>query len=229
MDILQESKDVNKKSFLSHVFSTTEESKAEFLNVFQYASLAVIPIVILNKLVQRFVPEADLDKSSLELLVEIFLQLLVMFGGIIIIHRVITYIPTFSGFKYENLTLTSVILAFLVIILSIQTKMGIKVNLLVDRVSDMWNGDSDDKKKNVKKRVRINEGMSSQHQPSQADYLDNSQVQQGSFPPAPVVSSRGPVSGGYDHMMRGSGMDDGYDAPILAANSLLGSSFGASF
>ena len=72
MDILQEAKDINRKSFLSHVFSTTEEGKAEILNVVQYASLGVIPIVILNKLIQRFVPEADTDKSTLELLVEIF-------------------------------------------------------------------------------------------------------------------------------------------------------------
>ena len=222
MDILQESSSVNKKSFLSHVFSTTEESKAEFLNVFQYASIAILPIVILNKLIQRFVPEADLDKSSLELLVEIFLQLLVMFGGIILIHRIIIFIPTFSGFKYENLSLTSVILAFLVIILSIQTKLGIKVNILYDKIMMLWNGDSDDdKKKNVKKKVRINEGMhSQQHQPSQADFLDNSQIQSGSFPPAPSVNSHSSGGGRYD---------ESFEPQILAANSLLGSSFGASF
>ena len=35
MDILQEARDINKKSFLSHVFSTTDEGKAEILNVVQ--------------------------------------------------------------------------------------------------------------------------------------------------------------------------------------------------
>ena len=147
MEILNEVKDLNKKTFFSHVFSTTEEGKAEVLNVIQYSLMGVIPVVVLNKLIQRFIPEADPEKSSLELLAEIFIQLVVMFSGIIIIHRIITYMPTYSGFKYENLMLTNVILAFLIIVLSIQTKLGIKVNILVDRTYELWNGsDSDDKK-----------------------------------------------------------------------------------
>lgn len=175
MDILQEAKDVHRKSFFSHVFSTSEESKAEVLNVVQYACLGVIPIVILNKLIQRFVPEADSEKSTLELLVEIFIQLIVMFCGIIVIHRIVSYVPTYSGFKYENLTLTNAILAFLIIVLSIQTKLGIKVNILVDRVSELWNGPQD---KPAQKQSRV-----SSHAPSQADYLDHSLMQSDMFPP----------------------------------------------
>jgi len=224
MDILQESKDLYKKSFLSHVFSTTDEGKAEILNVVQYSFMGVIPIVILNKLIQRFIPEADTDKSSLELLAEIFIQLIIMFCGIIVIHRAITYVPSYSGFKYENLTLTNVILAFLVLVLSIQTKLGIKVNILVDRVNDLWNGTAaTDKKANVKKNVRINESQNL-HVPSQSDYLDNSQAQNSIFPPAPVASSN--QSGDtYDTMMRGGGMM----SEPMSANSVLGGSFGSFF
>ena len=141
-----------KKTFFSHVFSTTEEGKAEIFNVIQYSSLGVIPIIMLNKLIQRFIPEADTEKSSLEILVEIFLQLIIMFCGIIVIHRIITYIPTYSGFTYDNLVLTNVILAFLIIVLSIQTKLGIKVNIIVDRINELWNGPSGESAKaNVKK------------------------------------------------------------------------------
>ena len=86
MDILQEARDINKKSFVSHVFSTTQEGKAEILNIVQYATLGVLPIVLLNKLVQRFIPEADSDKSTLELLVEIFLQIIIMFCGMVMTH-----------------------------------------------------------------------------------------------------------------------------------------------
>jgi hypothetical protein len=53
MEILQEAKDINRKSFIGHVFSTTEEGKAEVLNVVQYATLGIIPIVILNTLSRR--------------------------------------------------------------------------------------------------------------------------------------------------------------------------------
>jgi hypothetical protein len=228
MELLQETKDANRKTFLSHVFSTTEEGKAEVLNVVQYALLGVVPVVALNKLIQRFIPEADPEKSSLELLAEIFIQLVVMFCGIIVIHRIITYAPTYSGFKYESLTLTNVILAFLVLVLSIQTKLGIKVNILVDRLNELWNGAPANKKATVKSGVRINQPLS-QHSPSQADYLDNSQVQSGMFPPAPVATTKqnGPLEN-YDNMMGGNRMgavNDFMPAGPAAANSLLGSSF----
>jgi hypothetical protein len=56
-----------------------------------------------------------------------------MFCGIIIIHRTITYFPTYySDFKYEAMSLRNVILSFLVIILSIQIKLGIKTNIMYD-------------------------------------------------------------------------------------------------
>jgi hypothetical protein len=234
MEILNEVKDLNKKSFLSHVFSTTEEGKAEVLNVVQYSLMGVVPVVMLNKLIQRFIPEADPDKSSLELLAEIFIQLVVMFCGIIVIHRVITYVPTYSGFKYESLTLTNVILAFLIIVLSIQTKLGIKVNILVDRVYELWNG-SDEKegKEKVKNGVRVSQPLS-KHSPSQADYLDNAGVQTGMFPPAPVATTRqSTVMDSYDHMMPSRGGSQGGNYGLLsgpmAANSVLGGAFGSMF
>ena len=225
MDILQDTTEGPKKTFLGHVFSSSEESKAEFLNVIQYALMAVVPVVVLNKSIQRFIPEADPDKSSLELLVEIFIQIVVMFCGIIVIHRVITYFPTYSGFKYEHLTLTTVVLAFLVLVLSIQTKLGLKTNILVDRLSDLWNGTQAPLDK---KAAGIRVSAPSQHKPSQADYLDNSATQQGVFPPAPT-SGTPTQKPSYDTMMRGSGMaEDMYMGPA-AANSVLGGAFGSAF
>jgi hypothetical protein len=231
MDVLHESGDLHKQTFLNHVFSTTDDGKAEILNVVQYSLMGVVPIVALNKTIQQFIPEADSDKSTLELLAEIFLQLLIMFCGIIIIHRIITYFPTYSGFKYEHLTLTNVILAFLVLVLSIQTKLGIKVNILVDRARDLWNGtSSNDKKANVKNSVRVSNPMSG-HTSSQADYLDHSQTQSDVFPPAPVATSKPSSGSGYDNMMKGSNNNDMYGSMMgpLAANSVLGGSFGSFF
>ena len=230
MEVLQEATSITKKTFLSHVFSMSEESNAEVLNVIQYSSLGVLPIIILNKSIQRFIPEADPDSSSIELLAEIFIQLVIMFVGIIIIHRVITYIPTYSGFKYENLNLINVVFAFLVIVLSIQTKLGLKVNILIDRGMELWNGPSVEKKEGMKNNMKVSKPVS-QHSPSQADYLDNSGMQNGLFPPAPVATTRqNSVMESYDNMMHTGGngpvqMDPG----PMAANGLLGGSFGASF
>ena len=230
MDLFQENGGEGpKKTFFSHVFSTTEEGKAEIMNVSQYALMGVIPVVALNKLIQRFIPEADHEKSSLEILVEVFIQLILMFCGVVLIHRVITYFPTYSGFAYDNLTLTNAILAFLIIVLSIQTKLGIKVNILFDRVSELWNGpmDNGDRKAGVKNRVRV----SSAHAPSQADYLDHSGTQPGVFPPAPVATTVSKQSNGsYDMSMRGNPAAS-YVEPMgpMAANSMLGGSFGSLF
>ena len=231
MELLQETADITKKSFLSHVFSMSEESNAEILNVIQYSTTGVIPVVMLNKLIQRFVPEADPEKSSLEILLEVFIQLVVMFSGIIFIHRIINYLPTYSGFKYESLNLTNVILAFLIIVLSIQTKLGIKVNILVDRLHELWNGlDSKEgmKEKGVRKKQNNN-----QHAPSQADYLDHSGIQNGIFPPGPVATThQNSVMESYDHMMQGGNVNTEMNSPYMGpapANGVLGNSFGASF
>ena len=171
--------------------------------------------------------------SSIEILVEIFIQLVVMFCGIIIIHRIINYIPTYSGFKYEALNLTNVIIAFLIIVLSIQTKLGIKVNIIYDRISELWNGPSmeegmENKKVNVRRPV-------AKHTTSQADFLGDSNMQQTVFPPGPVATtSQNSVMQSYDHMMQGGNVQTEMNSPMFdtgptAANGVLGGSFGSAF
>ncbi len=229
--IISEAKSFNHNSFLNHVFSTSEESKAEILNTVQYSLMAIIPIVALNKFIQKFIPEADIEKSSIELLAEIFMQIVIMFIGIILVHRMITFVPTYSSYKYENFTLTTVILAFLMIVLSLQTKLGLKVNILSDRLYELWNGPGEERKSAMKK-ANVRQGISN-HIPSQGDHLDSSAVQGGSmFPPAPAISSNNKSNSqtGYDYMLKisGSGQPGQVeDFGPMPANSLLGG--GASF
>jgi hypothetical protein len=216
---------MNQNTFLNHIFDTSEEAKAEILNVVQYAITGILPVVALNKTIQKFIPEADVEKSSLEVLAEIFIQIVVMFVGVVLIHRLITYFPTYSGYKYEAFNLTTVILAFLVIVLSLQTKLGIKVNILVDRALELWNGPSNDTVKKDSKRPVNN------HAASQADTLDNSGVQNGMFPPPPAITTTNRSSGqGHDYMLKASGqgapMSD-FDSfsPAPANSALAGGSF----
>lgn len=158
-----------KPSFFKHVFNFNEESKSEMSNIVQYAVLALIPIVIMNKLIQNYVPEADDSKGSPEILVEIIGQVVIMFLGILIIHRIITFIPTHSGEKYSEFSVTNIILAFLVIVLSLQTKLGEKVSIIVDRVVEIWEGPQDTKKKKKKGQgnVKVSQPIS-QQQPQSA-------------------------------------------------------------
>jgi len=141
--------DDSKKSFFKHVFNFDDDSKAELLNILQYALLAIIPVILLNKSMSKYVPESDEKKGNLEIVAEIIIQVIVMFIGLLIIHRIITYIPTYSAVKYPDFHIVYIILAVLMITMSLQTKLGEKVNILIERIVDLWEG-RQEKKKNKK-------------------------------------------------------------------------------
>ena len=165
---------VNGPSFFQHVFNFSEEGKGELINIMQYSLLSILPIVVLNKCIQKFIPEIDDTKGSAEVLAEIIFQLLAMFVGIVLINRMITFVPTYSGIKYSEINLITIVLAFMMIVLSLQTKLGEKANLLVSRVIDLWDGTGTQTKKpksNTQGAVNV-----PVHQPSQADNLSASAI-----------------------------------------------------
>ena len=242
MESLEElSKSTNgKPGFFKHVFNFNDDSKNDIINIVQYAAIALLPVIILNKAMQRFVPEADDDKGNVELLAEIIGQVFIMFLGILIIHRIITFIPTYSGMKYANFDITNIILAMLVIILSLQTKLGEKVSIIVDRIMELWEGPKDTKKKgkkgqgNVKVSQPISQGQSSvanismmsspgttsintlpmqQSTQAQPDY--NNMYQQDN---TPLVGAATPGTEGF-----------GNGGGVMAANEGGGGAFGSAF
>ena len=156
--------DDSKKNFFKHVFNFDDDSKSELLNIIQYALIAIIPVVILNKTIGKYVPEADDKKGSLELSAEIIIQVIVTFIGLLIIHRIITFVPTYSKTKYPEFNIVFIILAILMITLSLQTKLGEKVSILVDRILELWDGKSDNKKNanNKQPNVRVSQPISGQ-------------------------------------------------------------------
>jgi hypothetical protein len=157
MESLDELSKINngKPGFVKHVFNFDEDSKADMLNIVQYAIFALIPVVIFNKLMQRYIPEADEEKSSLEITAEVLAQVISMFLVILLVHRLITFVPTYSGEKYKDFNVTNIILAMLTIVLSLQTKLGEKVSILVDRVIELWEGPKDTKKKTGKNNGNV--------------------------------------------------------------------------
>lgn len=147
-----EDSDDSKKNFVKHIFNFDDESKSEILNIIQYSLIALIPVVVLNKTMAKYIPEADENKGSLEVVAEVLIQVISMFMGLLLIHRLITFVPTYSGTKYPEYNITFIILAVLMITLSLQTKLGEKVGILFDRVLELWNGKTEkpQKKGNVK-------------------------------------------------------------------------------
>ena len=211
-----------KPNFFKHVFNFTDDSKSEMMNIVQYAILALIPVILMNKAMQKFVPEADEEKGNAELLAEITGQIVIMFLGILIIHRIITFIPTYSGEKYVDFSVTNIILAMLVIILSLQTKLGEKVSIVVDRIMELWEGPKDQKKgkkgqNNVKVSQPISQNSSAamtqslgstsisslpQQQPTQQMPDYNNMYQQDS---TPMVGAASPGMDGFEPMAANGG------------------------
>ena len=220
----------SKKNFFKHVFNFEDDSKAEMLNIVQYTLIAIIPMVLLNKSIQKYVPEADDQKSSLEVLAEIILQVIVMFLGLLFIHRIIIFVPTYSGVKFPEYNVIINILSVLMITLSLQTKLGEKVSILVERINELWEGKSADKKKkkgNVKVTQPISQnGNSQQAAMNQAMYTDGTSINS-----LPTTESSQQLPN-YDAMYKqdstplvgAASPTEGFIQEPMAANSVLGGS-----
>ena len=232
------------KGFLKHVFNFDDDSKYDLLNIIQYAMIALIPVIILNKSMSTYVPEADEKKSSIELSAEIIIQIIVMFIGLLIIHRVITFVPTYSGVKYPDFNIVFIILAVLMITLSLQTKLGEKVSILFDRLMDLWNGTDSTKKKGKSGNVKVTQPIAGQQQmggsitgqvmpQSQSTYTDGTSIN--SLPTSSSTSTQQLPN--YDNMYKEQntplvnaatpGGMEGFEP--AAANSVLGGGFGSSW
>ena len=228
------------KSFIKHVFNFEDEGKAEFLNVIQFSLLSIIPVVILNKAMQKFVPEADEQKGSFEILAEVVIQIVVMFVGLIFIDRIVTFVPTYSGIRYPEHSILFIIAATLMIILSLQTKLGDKVGILVDRVMELWEGKRgvDNKNKQGSGTIKVSQPIS-QNQNKMAmreTFTDGTSI--GSLP---IASSKeelpdyNKMYGGQQTPLVGAstpGQNDPYAQQQqqmmgpMAANEALGGGFG---
>ena len=134
-----------KTGFIGHVFNFDDGTKTMLLNLFQYVGLAIIPVIVLNKTIQKYFPADDNKKPSLEIGAEIIGQLVVLVLGIILIHRIITFVPTYSKKEYPTINLFCILIVFLIILFSLQTKIGKKANILVERVYDYFGTGSEKK------------------------------------------------------------------------------------
>jgi hypothetical protein len=134
--------DIRKDSFIEHLFNFDQDTKSQLMNIFQYTVLAIIPVILLNKGVAKIIPTVDEDKASYVLTAELLGQAVLMFFGMFLIHRFVTYFKTYSGVEYAPFHTTNVILLFLVIVASFQTRIGEKTNILIDRFFDLIEGRS---------------------------------------------------------------------------------------
>ena len=220
------------KNFFNHVFNFDKESQHDILNCLQYVILAIIPTVILNKCVQKIIPETNEDNNNIVILAEIVGQLLFMILGFIVINRIITYFPTWSTTDYKETNFINIIIVFLSILLTIQSKVGTKTNILLDRLFDYIEGS-----RNSKPQQQQTQQTQQPQQPQQASLLPPPMVQTNSpvmnIPnqgPEPDFNKmyEGPNTPLVNAMVPGQGHAQESFAP-MAANEGFGGAFGASF
>lgn len=244
-----DSSDDSKESFIKHVFYFNDNSKADLLNLMQYSLISIVPIVLLNKLISKFVPEADEQKGSLEISAEILLQVFVMMFGLYMINRFITYFPTYSGTEYANINVIYIVLAALMITISLQTRLGEKTNILVERITELWEGKPAKNGKNNKNNknnnnVKVSQPISGQGQNIMSNQaMNQSAMNQAMYSDGTSISSL-PTAGdsqqlpNYNNMHRQDNTPlvnaqtpgvEGFGNQIMAANEVLGGSFGSSW
>ena len=239
-----DSSDESKESFIKHVFYFNDKSKADLLTLTQYSLNSIVPIVLLNKLIAKFVPEADDQKGSLEISAEILLQVFVMMFGLYMINRFITYFPTYSGVEYANINVIYIVLAALMITISLQTRLGEKTNILVERITELWEGapakNNKNKKnnKNNNNNVKVTQPISGQGQPNMSMNMNQAMYSDGTSINSLPNGSDMQQLPNYNNMHQQDNTPlvnaqtpgvEGFGNQIMAANEVLGGSFGSSW
>ena len=167
-------------NFFNYVFNFDDENKINIFNMIQYTLLAIIPVLIILKSMKYIFPEEDETKGSLEILAESTGQIIMIILMIWFTNKIIHYIPTYSGGNYHKFNELNFIIPFLIILSTMQTKLGAKLNILMDRVFELWNGTPQKQQGQANNVVRISQPLAGQpeamHQPSQSDYLDKTQL-----------------------------------------------------
>tara|TARA_Y100001935_G_scaffold243311_1_gene234592 strand:+ start:772 stop:1461 length:690 start_codon:yes stop_codon:yes gene_type:complete len=213
--------------FVQHVFNFDDSTKKYLMNTTQYILYSLAPVILLNKVLEDLLSDFDDTKGNFELLAEVIGQLSGLVTGMFLIHRVVTYLPTYSGSPYENINLFSIILTLAVVSYYTQSSLGFKMKLLGERVGELWNGKEEPKvvksKKSdapVKNTTLLAPPMPT-NEASRADYLmTHNQMS----PPAQNnqlnnVGQNDPYGGQVDNQFAGL-----INEP-MAANGVLGSAW----
>lgn len=127
-------------SLLGHLFTFNNEYKHDIFNILQYSSISLIPCVLLNKFIQYNIPEASTNKGSVEIILEIIIQLFVLLTGLWFIDRFTTYFKPYSTTPYPKHSVLFFSLGLIIILISIQSKLGEKINIIYDRILTHING-----------------------------------------------------------------------------------------
>jgi hypothetical protein len=122
------------KSFFSYMFSLNSNEKNDLINMLQYSVLAIIPIIIVLKLMKKYIPSEDDKKASIEILIELVLQLIIIFASFWFIHKLIAFIPTYTKAAYPHFSIIQLIIPITFILFSMNSSISEKATILLNRI-----------------------------------------------------------------------------------------------
>jgi hypothetical protein len=227
---------IAESGFIKHVTRFDSDTKSELSNLVQYLVIVIVPFYLLNKGIANIMPEFDEKKGNIELLGEVIIHSITLLLGIYIIHRIVTYLPTFSGDNLSEINFMNI--AFLIIFIGLNSDNGKKVNIVYERLfGDNVEGNKNQRDKKDGSVVKVSQPLSGNpgtmqqplptHQPSRADYIGshnqmqptNGTVQQ-QMHQSPEVQAGGQQSSMGNAF--GAGMAGGMGGGITAANEGFG-------
>lgn len=137
----------NGKGFVDHVFTLNNDSKNEIINSIQYLAMVFIPLLFLNNIIESLIPKLDPKKGNIELTAEIMGHSLFLVCSVVLINRIISFFPTYSGRDYDKVSLVEFVLFVVLAVPKIQNKS----KELFKRLKIAWDGKEEAKKSNAKK------------------------------------------------------------------------------
>ena len=122
------------KSFFNYMFSLNPNEKNDLLNMAQYSVLVIIPIIVILKLMKKYIPSENDKKASIEILIELVLQLIIIFAAFWFIHKLVAFIPTYSNTPYPHFNILQVVIPVTFILFSMNSSISEKGTILLNRV-----------------------------------------------------------------------------------------------
>lgn len=170
--------------FIQHVTRFDTETKSELSNLLQYLVIVIVPIYVLNRTINGVIPKFNESKGNIELLGEVIMQVISLLLGVFIIHRIVTFIPTFSGNNLSDINFMNVVL--IIVFSGLNSENGKKINHVYNRLAGVWNGEQAKdapEKKDGSAVVKVSQPISGNplqapqptHEASRADYVNTHQ------------------------------------------------------
>ena len=140
--------------FFNYVFNFDTENKHRIMNMLQYTLLTIIPVLLILRGIKYIIPEDDDSKGTIEILAESVGQVILIMLAIWLTNKIINFIPTYSGEEYPKFNEISFVIPFIIILATMQTKLGAKFNILIDRFMQLI-GVGEKKEKQPQQQVTL--------------------------------------------------------------------------